>query len=162
MKTIKMFAVVLVLFFATTTLAQVSVSVRIGTPPLWGPFGYPAVQYYYLPDVEAYYDVRNSRFIYYAGGVWLHRKYLPAQHKNYDLYQGYKVVLTNYHGSSPYIYFKQHKMKYGKGYRGPHQPTIGKKPKGGDHGEKKYRNGSHDKGNNKEQGKGHGNGKGKK
>lgn len=180
MKTIKLFSAVLLLFMAINMHAQVSVSVNIGTPPMWGPVGYSSVQYYYLPDVEAYYDVRQSMFIYYSGGAWIHRVTLPSQYRSYDLYGGYKVVMTDYHGHSPYANFKQHKMKYGKGYRGPGQKTIGERPgKGGQNG-KNYRDnghgtqsGKHDNYNNKNnknnnkskgddrKGSSHGNGGGK-
>lgn len=108
--------------------AQVSVNVNIGSPPPWGPVGYTEVRYYYLPDVEAYYDVHTSMFIYYGGGAWLHRTYLPARYSNYDLYYGYKVVLSDYRGTSPYTQFSSHKVKYAKGYRGKEQKTIGTKP----------------------------------
>ncbi len=108
--------------------AQVSVNVNIGSPPLWGPVGYTEVQYYYLPDVEAYYDVQTSMFIYYGGGVWIRRAYLPTRYRYYDLYSGYKVVLTDYRGNEPYIHFKNHKVKYYKGYKDGNQKTIGEKP----------------------------------
>lgn len=163
MKVLKLFAVTLLLFFATSMQAQVSVSVNIGTPPMWGPVGYTAVHYYYLPDVEAYYDVQNSMFIYYGGGAWLHRRYLPAQYKNYDLYRGYKVVMTDYHGNTPYTHFKEHKMKYYKGYHGQNQRTIGEHPgqgnPGGNNGHtENHGNEKHDqngKGNNNQGGHGH-------
>lgn len=128
MKTIKGIITGLVVIFALTTKAQVSVNVNIGSPPLWGPVGYTEVQYYYLPDVEAYYDVQTSMFIYYGGGVWIRRAYLPTRYRYYDLYSGYKVVLTDYHGNEPYIHFKNHKVKYYKGYKGGAQKTIGEKP----------------------------------
>ena len=112
---------------SSVLLSQVSVNVNIGTAPQWGPIGYNDARYYYLPDVEAYYDVHSSMFIYYAGGVWLHRTYLPSHHRHYDLYNGYKVVMTDYRGEKPYIHFKEYKIKYKKGYRGPAQKTIGQK-----------------------------------
>ncbi len=111
-----------------TLSAQVTVNVNIGSPPPWGPVGYTEVRYYYLPDVEAYYDIQTSLFIYYGGGVWLHRTYLPTQYRNYDLYYGYKVVLSDYRGTAPYNNFASHKVKYAKGYRGKEQKTIGVKP----------------------------------
>ncbi len=109
--------------------AQVSVHVNIGAPPQWGPAGYSNVRYYYLPDVEAYYDVHTSMFIYYSGGVWLQRSYLPSHHKHYDLYRGYKVVMVDYRGETPYVTFKNYKVKYKKGYKGPSQKTIGHQAK---------------------------------
>jgi hypothetical protein len=128
MKPLKLIFTGLLFSILFSTQAQVSVNVNVGTPPLWGPVGYPAVQYYYIPDVESYYDINNSMFIYYTGGNWVHRRYLPIQYRNYDLYGGYKVVMTNYHGNTPYVHFKDHKAKYAKGYHGTYQKTRGEKP----------------------------------
>jgi hypothetical protein len=128
MKEFKLILIGLGIFFSYAIKAQVSVNVNIGAPPMWGPVGYPEVQYYYLPDVEAYYDVHTSMFIYFGGGVWLHEPRLPGIYANYDLYSGYKVVLSDYHGSTPYVNFHDHKKKYYKGYKGGSQKTIGQKP----------------------------------
>lgn len=128
MKALKLIALFTVLFLAGNTQAQVSVNVNIGAPPLWGPVGYTEVQYYYLPDVEAYYDVPNSMFIYYVGGTWVHRTYLPRRYRSYDLYGGYKVVMSDYHGHTPYVHYKEHRSKYAKGYRGHEQKSIGERP----------------------------------
>jgi len=136
MKAFRFAIIGMILFFASAGQAQVSVNVNIGTPPPWGPVGYSQVRYYYLPDVEAYYDVQSAMFIYYGGGVWVHRAYLPSRYKNYDLYHGYKVVMKDYHGNAPYAHFKDHKMKYGKGYHGGMQKTIGEKPGKGNSGAK--------------------------
>src|ERR1043165_9793394 len=103
MKTFKGIIIGMIMLFMITAKAQVSVNVNIGSPPLWGPVGYSEVQYYYLPDVEAYYDVQTEMFIYYGGGAWIRRSYLPTRYRYYDLYSGYKVVLTDYHGNEPYV-----------------------------------------------------------
>ncbi|GAA6767119.1 hypothetical protein AAFH68_30670 [Flavobacterium sp. CGRL1] len=116
MKTIKIAIAGLFLLVANATQAQVSINVNIGTPPAWGPAGYSEMEYYYLPDIEAYYDVRASQFIYFGRGKWVRTTYLPRQYRNYDLYGGYKVVLTDYHGRTPYVYFDRHKVKYYRGY----------------------------------------------
>ncbi|SHG20773.1 hypothetical protein SAMN05444372_103181 [Flavobacterium micromati] len=118
MKTTKFFVIATVLLFSAITQAQVSVNVNIGRPPAWAPVGYADAEYYYLPDVEAYYDVRQTQFIYYGNGRWMRSRYLPGQYRNYDLYGGYKVVLHDYHGAQPYNNFKSHKIKYYKGYKG--------------------------------------------
>jgi hypothetical protein len=127
MKTLKFILFGMMLMFVGSTQAQLSVKVHIGTPPSWGPAGYSDVRYYYLPDVEAYYDVQNSMFIYMSGNRWVHRSYLPTRYKNYDLYGGYKVVINDYRGNTPYSNFRQHKMKYAKGYRGREQRNIGQR-----------------------------------
>lgn len=136
MKNLKLIAFGIVLLISGATQAQVSLSVNIGTPPLWGPVGYTDARYYYLPDVEAYYDVPSSMFIYFDGGTWVHRRYLPRQYRGYDLYNGYKVVMTDYRGNAPYTYFSDYKVKYAKGYRGQAQKTIGVKPTKGNSGAK--------------------------
>jgi hypothetical protein len=68
MKKFKLLALGIILFIAGSTRAQVSVNVNIGSPPSWGPSGYAETEYYYLPDVQAYYDIRASQFIYFGSG----------------------------------------------------------------------------------------------
>ncbi|KUJ62904.1 hypothetical protein AR687_05780 [Flavobacteriaceae bacterium CRH] len=128
MKTLKIAIAGLFLLVANATQAQVSVSVNIGTPPAWGPSGYSEMEYYYLPDVEAYYDVRASQFIYFGGGRWVRASRLPRQYRNYDLYNGYKVVLNDYHGRTPYTYFDRHRVTYYKGYHGAPQRPYRPRP----------------------------------
>lgn len=125
MKTLKLLAAGIILLVSTSIEAQVSVNLNIGTAPNWGPRGYSQVEYYYLPDIQAYYDIRASQFIYFGRNQWVRSRYLPRQYRNYDLYSGYKVVLNDYHGRSPYAHYKSHRTKYHKGYRGQHQSTIG-------------------------------------
>jgi len=103
------------MFFVSAVQAQVIVNLNNSSPPPWGPAGHNEVRYYYLPDVEAYYDVQSSQFIYYnSRGVWIHRSSLPARYRNYDLYSGYKVVMSDYRGNSPYLHFAEYKTKYAK------------------------------------------------
>jgi len=127
MKTIKLIVFGMILMFAGSMQAQLSVRVNIGTPPTWGPAGYNSVRYYYLPDIESYYDVQNSMFIYYSGRSWIHSRTLPARYRNYDLYGGYKVVMNDYRGNRPYDNFRQYRVKYAKGYRGHEQRNIGER-----------------------------------
>ncbi|RXM47188.1 hypothetical protein [Flavobacterium sp. YO12] len=145
MKLLKHLFIGALFFTVSFSNAQVSVNLNIGTPPAWGPTGYADAHYYYLPDLEIYYDINASDYIYINSGRWLRSKRLPKKYRNYDLYNEYKVVLTDYRGNSPYDNYKTHKVKYGKGYKGKPQKTIGQKP---------------GKGNNKEhKNNGHGNGK---
>jgi len=169
MKTIKLIVFGMILMFAGSMQAQLSVRVNIGTPPQWGPAGYNSVSYYYLPDIESYYDVRHSMFIYYSGNRWIHSRVLPARYRNYDLYGGYKVVMNDYHGTRPYDHFREYKVKYGKGYRGHEQRNIGERHDNGNRGhqavqQNKMNNRGNDRGQFQPQGnnKGHdqGNNKG--
>lgn len=148
MKTLKLIALTLFLFASNANHAQVSVNVNFGTPPQWGPVGYSQVSYYYLPDVESYYDLSAQQFIFLNNGVWIRSRNLPTRYRSYDLYSGYKVVLNDYHGSKPYSHYKEHKVKYYKGYnKGPQKNYRMASNENKGHQD----NGHHDKGN-------HGNG----
>lgn len=125
MKTIKLIIIGILLFGATTAKAQVSINVNIGRPPAWGPVGYDDVAYYFLPDIQIYYDIRNAEYIYSHKGRWIRSRKLPGHCRNYDLYRGYKVPLTDYRGNTPYAYYYTHKVKYYKGYKGKPQKARG-------------------------------------
>ena len=177
MKSIKLMITGMMFFLAITTQGQIKVNLDLGRPPNWGPVGYSKAQYYYLPDVQSYYDVPSSRFIYLRNGSWFRSAALPPQYRGYDLYNGYKVVLTDYKGKTPYTYFKNHKVKYYKGYKGKPQKSIGMRAANPGKGNKKmsYPNGGgkkfdgngnghvigHGNGNGHKNGNGHGNGNGK-
>ena len=139
MKALKIVVLGMFLLLAGTTQAQISVHFNIGTPPAWGPEGYSDVRYYYLPDVQAYYDVESSMFIYYEGSRWIRRSYLPSRYRNYDLYNGYKVVMRDYHGNTPYTQFSEHRRLYSKGFHREPQRTIGERPGRGNYPNPLYR-----------------------
>jgi len=123
-------------FILLTGVIQAQVSVNIGSPPKWAPAGYSEAKYYYIPDIESYYDVRQSQFIYFGNGQWVRTRKLPVHYRHYDLYHGRTVVLTDYHGAAPYSHFKSHKVKYYKAKDG-------------------HKHGGHGKGHSKGHGKGH-------
>ncbi len=173
MKTIKLLVLGMILAVAGTAQGQLSVNVHIGTAPAWGPRGYDNARYYYLPDVDAYYDVNTAMFIYISGNTWIRRSYLPQRYHNYNLYRGRKVVMNNYHGNSPYYNHKVYRAKYGRGYQSAPQQHIEKrsnnyrKPivinRNNNHQSNQYKRNDRDNGNNKKSGhNGNGNGNGKK
>ena len=106
----------MLLFISLSSQAQVSVNVNLGTPPVWAPAPAERVetQYYYLPDIDAYYDVPSERFIYIKNGAWIRSTALPYQYRNYNLRGGNVVYLTDYRGNAPYSFHKNHIMKYPK------------------------------------------------
>jgi hypothetical protein len=103
------------------------------TPPMWGPAGYDQVRYYYFPDMMVYYDVHSSMFIYPRGSRWVSAYYLPSHYGHFDLYNSYKVVLTDYYGPSPYHNFNRHRQQYAAGSHWPTQQTIGIRGQHGNH-----------------------------
>lgn len=129
------------IMFACTPLNQVSnVSTNYGYAPQWGPAGYDDARFYYLPDIEVYYDIQYNVFIYYYRNSWVRRSYLPSQYRNYDLYRAYKVVVTDYAGDSPYSNFNTHKLQYKKGYRDSDQKNIGVRSENSDYQRKTTNN----------------------
>lgn len=97
-----------------STKAQINLSINIGQQPAWGPTGYDHVEYYYLPDVNAYYYVPSGQYIYLLNGSWVWRSSLPARYSGYDLYNGYKVVMNT---PKPYLSYNTHVKQYAK-YKG--------------------------------------------
>ncbi|WP_413669912.1 hypothetical protein ACEN9X_08220 [Mucilaginibacter sp. Mucisp86] len=115
-------AILLSCFTAKMASAQVSIGlgINIGSQPDWGPVGYDYVNYYYMPDIDAYYDVPAHNYVYFENNVWVHRRYLPVRYRNYNVYNGYKVVIND---RNPWIrntYYRDHYY----GYRGRHDQVI--------------------------------------
>lgn len=101
--------------------AQVSVNINIGNQPAWGPTGYDYVNFYYLPEINCYYDVIRGQFIYLSGSRWVYTRSLPSRYRTYNLYNTYKVVVNQ---PRPYRYNRTHIREYAR-YRGMHnQPVI--------------------------------------
>lgn len=103
--------------------AQLSLSINIGRQPAWGPTGYNHVDYYYLPDIECYYDVSTGQYIYQDGSQWIFANNLPPRYRGYDLYSGYKVVVNR---PRPYLNFSRDRVSYGryKNWGGGRQPML--------------------------------------
>lgn len=141
MKTIQLLIAGFFILMSSVSNAQVSVNFNIGSRPNWGPAGFTEVNYYYLPDIQTYYDLRTSNFIYVNNGRWIRSRNLPIRYRNYDLYNGYKVVLTDYNGNRPYQHFNKHKLKYGRNH-GP-KTIVVREVRHKDHPHKKYKKHKH-------------------
>ncbi len=112
-KAIFIIAVILGGFIFQPVSAQVSFSVNIATQPVWGPVGYDHVEYYYMPDIDAYYYVPNRQYIYMERGRWVVGAYLPSRF-HYNVNSGYKVVVNDPY---PYRNAQMYRTRYA-GYRG--------------------------------------------
>ena len=139
---------------------KLNVNLNVGNQPTWGPVGYDHVDYYYMPDIDAYYNVPQRQFIYLQGNQWIFANSLPSRYSGYNLYNGYKVVINE---PRPYLHHNDYKIKYGKfkGGKGPRQVIIR------DSHDERYKNNGRsynnheDNGNGKNKGKGNGKGHGK-
>lgn len=90
--------------------AQVHVSVNINVQPAWGPSGYDYAEFYYIPEIDIYYDVINQLFYYHNGRRWRSSRFLPVAYSYYDFYSLYKVVLNGVH--HPWKYNRRHRNLY--------------------------------------------------
>ena len=142
MKILKLF--VLGLLFSTASHAQVSVNVNLGTPPVWAPAEKVETQYYYLPEIDSYYDVPAKRFLYVKNGGWVRAEKLPTKYSNYNLRKGKVIFLTDYRGNAPYVYHKKHKVKYVTSrYKQNNVVYVKTKHNNGKHKGEKHKNGKH-------------------
>ncbi|MCG9793828.1 hypothetical protein [Flavobacterium algicola] len=127
MKILKLVALSLLFFVSSAVQSQVSVNVNIGPRPTWAPAeGYTTVDYYYIPEVQAYYDTHSSVFIYLNGSSWVRAKNLPSRYSKYDINSCQKVVLKGYKGDKPYQHFDSHKKQY-KAYKKENKKNNSKK-----------------------------------
>ena len=154
MKKIIIAAAILVsgLAFNNSAEAQVRVNVNIGSQPDWGPSGYDYVNYYYMPDIDAYYSVPDREYIYYNNNRWIHARNLPSRYGNYDPYNSYKVVIND---RNPWERNNVYRSRYAQ-YRGRHDQVIIKNAKvkyKGDNG--KHKGWDNDRGNGRGNGRGH-------
>ncbi|MBV7532412.1 hypothetical protein [Chitinophaga sp. sic0106] len=119
--TILLVAIMMAGVIINKSFAQVRVNINIGSQPLWGPVGYDYVQYYYLPDVDAYYDVAGRQFIYLERNRWVYGAALPGYY-HCDIDRCYKVVVNE---RDPFRRAAYYRNTYGR-YKGYYdkQPLI--------------------------------------
>jgi len=109
-------------FVIGTATAQVHVSLRanIGSQPVWGPTGYDHAEYYYMPDIHVFYYIPGRQYIYQQRGRWVYANSLPSRFHNYDIYNGYKVVVNDRY---PYRHAETYRSKYAE-FKGHHDQEI--------------------------------------
>lgn len=112
MKKLQFVLVGVVFLSAMQFQAQVSINLQFGAPPAWAPAERQESQYYYLPDIDCYYDVPSSMFIYVKNRRWIRSRLLPYQYRNYNLRRGNVVYLTDFRGNTPYVYHVKHQQEF--------------------------------------------------
>jgi hypothetical protein len=122
MKKIIIAAAILVsgLAFNNKAEAQIGVSINIGSQPDWGPVGYDRADYYYMPDIDTYYDVPARQYVYLNDNRWIRSSSLPTRYSNYNVYNNYKVVINE---RNPWERDNIYRTRYAK-YKGRHDQVI--------------------------------------
>ncbi|MDF2191249.1 hypothetical protein [Paraflavitalea sp. CAU 1676] len=112
-------------FMGDRITAQIRLSLpgNTGDQPVWGPAGYDHANYYYMPDIDAFYYVPKRTYIYRHRGRWIFTTDFPKQFQHYDRFSGYKVVIND---PKPYRNAKMYRAKFA-GYKGrTDQPSLSK------------------------------------
>jgi len=94
--------------------AQVNVSVQYINPS-WAPPYYAGVRYYYLPDIEVYYDLTDGDFVYLQDGQWVFSPTLPPMYSDYDLNDAF-VVALNVNVYKPWLHYSYYLSHYPRYY----------------------------------------------
>jgi hypothetical protein len=121
MKTLKKWVVVTVVLLSMTSFNGCN-TYRQGTSgsqtsyenPQWGPSYYDGTRYYYLPDIESYYDIYTREFIYLNRAQWIYSPYLPSIYPDYNLNNSF-VVVVNSNMYQPWMhhqYYVSHFPRY--------------------------------------------------
>jgi hypothetical protein len=99
---------------------SIHLNLNLGDQPEWGPTGYDHAEYYYMPDIDTYYDVPHHQYVYMSHGRWTRGAALPPRYANYDMYHSYKAVINS---PAPYMHADVYRAKYAN-YRGRHDQQI--------------------------------------
>lgn len=99
--------------------AQVSVGVQIGTPA-WGPPVQQGTQYYYIPEIDGYYDIYNQMYIVFDGQQWISLPYIDG----YDPYYFHPYPVS-YVGAQPWLYINTYRRYYPQYVAGWHRGGWG-------------------------------------
>ena len=82
--------------------------------PHWAPPVYPGIRYYYLPDIECYYDIHSREFIYLDHARWMYSPTLPYMYPGFDLNNCF-VIIVNSNIYQPWMhhqYYVSHFPRY--------------------------------------------------
>jgi hypothetical protein len=107
-------------FLSNKTEAQVRVNVNLNIGrPSWGLPGNQVGDYYYLPEIDTYYDIAHRQFVYFDRGRWAYASALPYQYRGYDLARGYKVIVNEPRPFMRADWYRNRYKRYYNTYRAP-------------------------------------------
>lgn len=100
-------------FFYKAADAQVRINVNVNqaSQPRWVQNDYAQVNYYYLPDLDMYYNVPTRSYTYLHGNRWVTVNSMPQQFRSYDFNRTHKVVVNE---RNPWNNHVKYKNSYAK------------------------------------------------
>lgn len=54
----------------------------------------PQVRYYFIPEIDVYYDAYVGEYVYWNGSIWVYSATLPYAYADFDLYNAHIVFLS--------------------------------------------------------------------
>ncbi|MGI4736728.1 MAG: hypothetical protein ACRYG7_16270 [Janthinobacterium lividum] len=90
----------------TAAHAQVGVNIQIGHPA-WGPAVPQGSQYYYVPEIDGYYDLAARNYIVQRNGRWNRFNSIPGYNT-----ANFHPVVVNYRGNQPWSQYNDHHARY--------------------------------------------------
>lgn len=113
-KLVLMSALVIGSFGIKTADAQIGIHINLhlGSAPVYAPAVSQPVydDFYYLPDVEAYYSVGENCYYYEDGDNWVSAAYLPGSYHNFDWRNARRFEI---HAVRPYMQHNVYRQKFG-------------------------------------------------
>ena len=116
-----MFVTAFFVYNESNAQVRFNLNLNIGARPAWGLPGNYAGDYYYMPEIDSYYDIPSHQFIYFDGRSWIYASELPYIYRDYDLYHGYKVVVNE---PRPYLRADFYRDRYRSYYNTYHAPVA--------------------------------------
>lgn len=52
------------------------------------------IRYFYYPNLEAYFDTKESIYIYKEKGEWIRKATIPSDYRGYSIYNNRKEILS--------------------------------------------------------------------
>jgi hypothetical protein len=112
-------------FFTNQSEAQVRVNVNLNIGrPTWGLPGNQVGDWYYLPEIDTYYDIPRRQFVYFDRGQWIYANQLPYMYRDYNLARGHKVMIND---ARPFARADVYRRKYQKYYNTYRVPVTARR-----------------------------------
>jgi hypothetical protein len=93
-------------FAAPSAHAQIGVNAQFGHPA-WGPAAPAGAQYYYVPEIDGYYDLAAQRYIVLRNGQWVPVATMPGYNP-----ASFHPVVVDYRGRQPWAQYRDHHARY--------------------------------------------------
>ena len=86
--------------------AQVGPNAQFGHPA-WGPAAPAGAQYYYVPEIDGYYDLAARHYIVQRNGRWVPVAAVPGYSPS-----SFHPVVVDYRGRQPWAQYRDHHARY--------------------------------------------------